>query len=467
MTKLILNNSSVIRGTPILVEIISDKVGEYGQVQLEIFDVAVRNPNSKLGFGASPVSVGPDRVTVTIDSGHLPFGLYEVRLVRFHSTTDPMSPQHIDFMSGRDFERQVFEVIPAGQRSRGPSEILEHIIGLESELEQQFLEPVDARSSVDSPAEEFCVFVFIENLLVGTRIRFDRFEIVPTGRGLDGLDSLNFVNEFLRTQTATQIQFQYEDALRVQTRQSHPVCVAHFPLIVASGAEEAKNYCSEKTDVLLLALSLSRDAGGIAFDTVVFHRKTTQAWRYTVTNSYVGNLLTGQLSGENPESLEAYLGGLANSPFLQFMTGLYKEARRERSPDFQYVRYWQILEILAESRNYDPRAPLVDYSGNAMMDEEKARLTKNSVNIVFNLLRENGIGDTNRSWKYVNVWFSLRTAAAHHGSISRFAELDREEVRNWGRIAFEEIQGEAHDQYLWNLKEDAKLLLMRELVAAR
>ncbi|MBK8760464.1 MAG: hypothetical protein IPM03_08525 [Sulfuritalea sp.] len=467
MIHLHLANASVVQGAQIPVEIVSDVGKAYAQVQLEIFDAGVRNPTSKLGFGAPSVHPGPHRLAVSINTVHLPFGLYEIGLVRLHGALNPASPPQIDFVPGRDFGRQVFEVTPAGQVVRSQAELLEHIMIQESELENQFLAPVDVRAKKDLPAEEYCVFVFIESLLVGTRIRFDRFEILPTGGGLDGQDSLHFVNEFLRTRTAIPIQFQYEDALRTQTRQSHPVCVAHFPLIVASNPEEAKKYCLERTDTLLLAMSLSRDAGGTTFDTVVFNRKTNEAFRYTVTRSYVGNLLTGQLAGENPESIEAYLSGLANSPFLQFLAGLYKEARRESSIDFQYVRFWQILEILAESRNYDPKAPLVDYSGDVIMDGEKPRLTKSGASIVFNLLRESGIGNTESSWKFANTWFAFRTAAAHHGSISRFAELDREDVRTWGRIGFEEIQREAHDKYLWNLKEDTKLLLMRELVSAK
>jgi hypothetical protein len=44
--------------------------------------------------------------------------------------------------------------------------------------------------------------------------------------------------------------------------------------------------------------------------------------------------------------------------------------RPELEVTIHYVRYWQILEALAESRNYNPDTPLVDYTGGAMTPHE-------------------------------------------------------------------------------------------------
>lgn len=468
MVDVTLQKVSATKGDPIPVRIVLSKGTEYRQIQIEVFDVAVRNPTPKLGFGTTPKQIGTDTFEVIIDSKHLELGLYEIRLVRFHDTENPEVPAQLDFLPTRDHERKIFEIIPAIQHPRTVAEILTDVERRESELEQMFLAPVDARSVKDGPADEYCVFVFIKNLLLGTRIRFEQFEVVPTGSGLDAKDHLDFVNDFLRTRTSTNISFNYEEKLRDQMRQANPVCVAHFPTITASSCDEARDHCVVKTNLLLLAFSLSRDAGGVIFDVVVSNRKTSEAVKYAIANPYVGNLLTGHLSGEHPDSLEAYLGGLRSNPMNQFLTGLFKEARRESSADFQYVRYWQILETLAESRNYDSDTPLVDYAGGTMTDGRQNRFTKGSVNIVFNLLRESGIGSTNQTWKNVNIWFAFRNAVAHHGSVSRFTELSRDNVRNWARIGYEEIQRAAgHDMFLWSLKEDVKLLLMRELVASQ
>ena len=191
----------------------------------------------------------------------------------------------------------------------------------------------------------------------------------------------------------------------------------------------------------------------------------TRLRRNTQYSTYVGNLLTGHLSGESPESLEAYLGGLSRLPINGFLVGLYREARRDRSPDFQYVRFWQILETMAESNNYDPTSPLLDYEDNVLMDGNQPRQCKGSINIVFRLLRDNGIGSTDETWKNVNVWFAFRNAVAHHGSVARYHELSRATVKAWAELGHKEIANAlGHDRFLWELKENAKLLLMRRLV---
>ena len=64
----------------------------------------------------------------------------------------------------------------------------------------------------------------------------------------------------------------------------------------------------------------------------------------------------------------------------------------------------------------------------------------------------------------VNVWFAFRNAVAHHGSIARYPESSRSNVRAWAEWGHEEIAKTGHDRFLWELKEDAKLLLMSRLV---
>jgi len=152
----------------------------------------------------------------------------------------------------------------------------------------------------------------------------------------------------------------------------------------------------------------------------------------------------------------------------RFLVGLYREARRERGRDFQYVRFWQILETMAENKNFDPAQPLLDFDGNVMLDGSQPRYSKGSVNIVFRLLREAGIGSTDETWKRANVWFAFRNAVAHHGAVDRYAELSRAGVRAWAEMAISEIAvTPGHDKFLWELKEDTKLLLMQRLVAGR
>jgi hypothetical protein len=459
-----LSNCSLIAGSQLSVRVRHAFAEKYRQIQIEIFDVGVLNPSPKLGLGTTPVIVDSNVVAVDIDSSTLQLGVYEIRLVRLHDPMESSLPQQLDYMPIRDFSRQLFEVGAAGGQPKSLSDLCAAIEKRESMLERSFLSPVDIREGGDqSIFESYCTFVFVRDVLIGTPIRFEHFELLPTNSGLDSKDSLDFVNAFLNRSTSTGIAFTYDERLAAQSRQSNPVCIVHYPNIVSGSEEAVRQYCTDRTSRLLLALALSRDAGGVIIEVVVIGLKSGRSTKFSTTPSYVGNYLTGHLSGESATGISSYLIGLENE-MNRFLVGLYRDARRERGRDFQYVRFWQILETMAENKNFDPTEPLLDFDGNFMMDGTKRRQSVGSVNIVFRLLREAGIGSTDETWKRVNVWFAFRNAVAHHGAVDRYTELSRAGVRAWAEIAIAELAATSgHDRFLWELKEDTKLLLMQRL----
>src|SRR5207249_2749573 len=159
-----------------------------------------------------------------------------------------------------------------------------HVVQLEQEKARRFAAVLDVRDDRSSPGEEFTVLVFVRDILVGVAMRFDRFEIVLTNTGLDTEDAVRFVNTFLQKRTATGITFEYDLATRENARRTNPVCVLHFPAILAKDVEAARDYCVEKANTLLLALSLSRDAGGVVFEIVLVSRKNGQAVKYGIAS---------------------------------------------------------------------------------------------------------------------------------------------------------------------------------------
>jgi len=458
--------ASAIKGERIRLRATIPNAAAYDQIQIEVVTAGVANPLNALGFGTAPTRLPNDDVETEIDTQHLDHGLYEIGLVRLHSTSVETFPSQLDCVPGRDFPRQPFEVRHATDPARTPDELLAVVAEMEAEIRRRFLEPIDLRVEDSTEYEEFTALCFVRDVLVGTAMRFDHFELVPTSGGLAQKDTVGFVNAFLEDHTTSGIVFGYDEEARLRDQRTNPVCVVHFPALNAATPETVASYCAEQVDFLLLALSLSRDAGGALFSTVVVSRTTGNAVKFSIANPYVGNLLTGGLSGESFTSVATYMSAVMADDMNRFLVGLYKEARRERSRDFQYVRYWQILETIAESRNYDRAEALRDFEGAPMTHDGKPRRVSGSVNSVFNLLRENEIGDTASTWKNVNVWFAFRNAVAHHGSVAKCHSL-RESGRAWAEIGLQELAATPdHDRFLWSLKEDVKLVLMRRLVQA-
>jgi hypothetical protein len=144
--------------------------------------------------------------------------------------------------------------------------------------------------------------------------------------------------------------------------------------------------------------------------------------------------------------------------------------------NFKYLRYWQILEILAESKNYNENNDLLDFNNTNIKDGNGNNIKiKGSVPIVYQLFKEhkkngnisestnfNGIDYS--QWDTVNMWIAFRNSVAHFGSIQEYNKLAYKKDKKYAQIGIEIIQASnGHDSVLGNLKEDVKLILQREL----
>lgn len=457
-------DSSVAPGSKVPLTFAQLKLGTHVDVQIQ--RVAILNRQFAMSMGAV---IDRDRsATVLIDTSNMQPGYYELvaaRVVTNPSSEIPAEPVvHQVWQPRLSDERVIFEVAH-NSRAVTSAALIQEVSVAESQLESDFLRPVEALlGGAQGGQRQFTAFVFVRGMLVGTRMRFAHFEIVPTGGGVETIDALNSVNAFLRERTRTGVQFKYSKDRQLQSSNANPVCVFHFPAVRANSPEEVRSYAAGLAGEVLLALALTRDASGRVFDCVVFEHNG-KAWSFAEADNYVGNLLTGWIAGETPETIEKYAAQVSRDVADRLLVRLYKDARSEPSIEFQYVRFWAILEALADLREYDPDDPLLDFQGNCMRAESGCVLTlKGGVNSVLNLMRENELGTTERNWKMVNTWFAFRTSVAHHGGLANFTQLSRPAVRAFAQDALEEVRaGGGHDQFLWNLKEDVKMLLMRRL----
>lgn len=466
MIEVELKQHSFPRCVPIRVRLRHGSIPDYSQVQLEIFDTCVMNPASRLGKSATPQDAGDGWASIEFDSAMLSPGIFELKLLRLHSPTSEQSARQLDFFSMRDFPRILFEVVGDGDNARTIAEIQKAVSTAEERLLNEFLEPIDLAQDGDGELRDFGALVFVRGVLISISMRFRGFEIIPAGFGIERNDQLAAVNKFLDQHTRIDSAFDFDADVRAQISSSNPVCVVHFPHVVGKSEEAVRDYCVGKVSSILLALSLIRDAGGVVFDIVLVKNQTGSMTNYSVAEPYAGNALVGGLAGESADRLQSYLEGMACDSMGEFLAGLYKQARMERQADYQYVRYWQILEILADLKNFDPQDDLVNHDGIVMTVEGRPRKCNGSIHTVYASLRDEGIGSTEQTWEQVNVWFAFRSAVAHHGAVVRWPELSREQVRNWARKGAAQIQESGLDRFLWSLKEDTKLLIMKKLVRA-
>ena len=464
MFKVSVEEISLFQSDNLKVFIEHDSIEDYDNIQITLFDVAVKNPTFKFSTGSKPKKIKDNLYELSINISSLIFGLYEIKSIKLHNQE---TSSEVNLISMRDFDRILLEITPTIQNKNSSQEILNIVTKSELFYKKEFLKPIDIRIDKSKEVNTYGAFVFIRNMLIRSKVRFDNYDLLPTQKGLDKEHHLKFVNDFLADRTSTGIKFTYTEENQKQDINESPVCVTYFPTIIASNNNEVVSYSQQETSTLLQALALLRDSSGEIFDTVIINHTTSEASKFSTRNPYYGNLVSGVISGENPDTMETYIAGLKQNPFNSFLVHLYKEARNENNPDFQYIRYWQILETLAENQNYNETDLLVDYENNLITrDNGRPLKVKGAKHIVFNLLREHEVGSTDSMWKNVNIWIAFRNVVSHFGSIREYNQLDSEFDRTWAEQAFNEIIEKGHDSYLWELKEDVKLILQKIVVGA-
>ena len=473
--KITLDKISIKKGEKGKINLVNSLIESYDQLQVEIFDTGKINSKSILGFGVTPTKKSKDTYDIDFNTDNLDFGIYEIKVIRLHSPiSENIKSETVDFIGGKEFQRLFFEVNNYENEIINSKDLENSILKIEQENENTFLKGITLTNTDKN--ESYAVFVLIKGLKIGVRYRLDKFEILPTNKGLDAIDELNFTNTFLKEQTRTNLIFPYNENIALKSQNENPVAIVHFPKIISDNIQNINEFVNAKIKYLLQSFSLIRGADAEIFDLIVVNLKNGEGTRFSVSHSYKGNLLLGGLAGESPESLELHINNLEKNSFNSLLVNLHKEALKENNIDFKFLRYWNILETLAESKNYSKNDNLLDYDNQIIYKKEndEISLDKNgnpiplkingSLNKVYNLFRESKFGNTNDTLENTKMWLGLRNSVAHFGTISAYNKLGNPRDKKYAEKAFKIIEkNKGHNQILFNLKEDVKLLLMREL----
>lgn len=471
-----LASNLIIKGNVGLILLQNELINHYEQVQIEIFNTCVHNPKSVLGFGSKPVLITDSSHSVSFSTDNFGPGIYEIKLLRLHTPKGEMA-EHKDFIGGEHFSRLFFEVILHNNNStaKTENELTKIVNKYENKIEESFMSGIDISKSQNK--NNYCVFVLIKGLKTGIKYRLGRFEIFPLNKGVERNDVFNLMNHFLKNYTKTNYFFEYKQEDSIKSQGLNPVSIVHFPKIVSDSMQEAVRYVHDKSNYLLQSFSLIRAASGEILNILVINTEENKIFRFDQPESYKGNLLIGGLSGENANTLEVYTNALEKDSFKSLLVSLHKEALSEKNLDFKYLRYWNILETLAESKNYNSKDNLLDYEGNIIYKKEKGNIELDkepnqpiplriagSLNIVYNLIKECQIGNTDTTFEKVKMWFGLRNAVAHFGSSESYNKLRNNRDKIYAKKAMKLIElAKGHNPILFELKEDVKLILMKEL----
>lgn len=423
------------------------------------------------------VSDGTVQTTIHRAGGSQPDKMLEIRVLELQSSEGTIAT----LAGGRDFPRTFF---CTRAHAEEPSMIYEEVVSAAGEVEKER----ETRLAVplgdpwDPEAAEFRVLMFVERLLLTNYMRVPGIELLPLSNGNPATDEANIVNSVLAELgwNAGVDPSWWAD----KNSRERPILLVRIGRVFAATHEKALLLAHQRRDRLLDIMALQRGSSGVPFATVVQKLvdaeggKYTQARIYPEGKPYTGNLSGGGVSGEDSRSLLVLDRAAGDDSFLRLCVSLYNVAQADGHPDFQYFRYWSLLEVLAAKR-VESGTRVTDFEGQPLSAGNTAATTDSARGRVYELIKrwmqsrnhseQNFTRPVSRSlWDMVSIWYARRNATAHYGA---FVVGDpRQQSKSWYRRALEshdaaEQQGGIDICHL-NLREATKAVLLWELRAA-
>jgi hypothetical protein len=488
--KISLSRNFTEPGGHLFVQVEGSDIGAYGAIEICISPAAVRNPRAT-HLLRTPVVNGVARCPIQTE--HLAPGYYEIALLRLLPLFGLANPVEEKVgLCGQDFSRKIFEVT-SNKAGITPEALVEIVAAKEMDLQKQFESGIVLPGT--SPQNEYRALCLISGMLIPADIQFQNWEVLKHAP-MDGYDVLASVNAFVKEFSAWTFGqgFNYDDALKAQFNCGRPVCVVHFPKLIANDMEQARTFCIDRSRVLSECLCLNQGGAGKDFCIVMVDLKEKAAKLWVDPGHFGGNLLGGAFG--TPAELEAMCEKLEAQPRLRYFVSLYKEARQEPDVSYQYLRFWQLLETIAETKNYpvadvmiclETNAPLLDSNGTPRTIGKTDRNGDHpdSKMIVYRLITDVAAAMRLRNaslltvfgdaaaisydlQKYVNSWHAMRNAAAHFGRFVLTDPTQQARFRDFSRCqALCADQGNSRDGFVsMQLRHVVELVLGEELRSA-
>ena len=266
------------------------------------------------------------------------------------------------------------------------------------------------------------VLVFVKDLLTTTRLNLLTCDVVPIDP-VSWTAELRSVDQYLEARGAPPIQWTAQVLETV--RRAEPATLIQFPVVRGNTRDECAAAAVREASLLVTLFAAHRGSFGDVFCTIIQDHQTGQLLSALHIPPYRGNLIGGFTSGEDPEGLRRDLHAIRADETLQLFVLLLGEAIRERRPDFQYVRFWSLLETVAKARGCAGR-PKRDWDGLVQLTKKgQPHFVQDGADQVYELLREvlapRDIGEqsfardltSGKLSDQIPIWYRRRNCAAH------------------------------------------------------
>lgn len=456
-------------------------IADLENLNVTIFRIEVERNNLAVSFGRKPAAQNKNVTLEIALPGTLKAGLHAVGSAVLHSigAEDLAAPLKIQF------EPIFFEVRDHFRQPSTPYQIAEMRRALEK-ARQKYTDRIHQtrEASEDlSSAGFFRVTIFGVGCLIHSRQQLDGYHLEPLGFGLSHKSHLELLNVFLKREGCDELPFNEE--IETHFQHSTPALAITYRRVQALGHENALKYCREHTRNIFQILGVERGQIPREFACFAQEHGTPKYWHSFEMPGYRGNLVSDFNPTQIANAIETKLPKLETNPFTRLLVRSYAEATGEQDSGFQMLRYWTVLELVAD-RSVKRKTPILNHDGSSILKQDGKPQTTNSQQgrvyqyILLNksfagiYTKNDGgknvttiIGDTSASnyqpgmqvislWEMVQAAYAVRCAVAHEG----YFDVSRR--KSSGEILASNLLTKGHPDLLDFIKSQAQMAIWRE-----
>lgn len=465
----------------------AEELQHVSNLSVDFFRVDPERNQFSFGFGAAPHITGN---TLTI-SKNLPekfkTGLYVLDYVKLTQGTNPEPSAQTNVR----FTPVFFTVRNAAEVPQSEEQVIalrDKMEKLRSAYVNHVIQTKWAEEN-NSETRKFRVLVFGVGCLLRAHQQLQGYYITPLGLGLSHRRLHEIVNTVLDREGIGSLEFREE--IEQQYEGSTPTFLVSYTQVLAKDETDALDHCRTHANTLFQILGLDRGHKPREFACTAFEYETRDRWHMYQMQRYPGNLISDFNPFSTANRIERIIPRLQNDPFARLLINTYSDATAETDYGFSLLRYWSVLELVADRSFYGKaQSELMHPNGKPVVNSDgKPETTKTKSGRVYAYICDQGafkahgsrtvkgvtkkymIGgdpadpklDSNTEvfslWEMVRAGYAIRNYVAHEGQFDpRTAAAGNEHQQLAARLVIE-----GHPDPLDFIKSKAELALLREL----
>ena len=351
-------------------------------------------------------------------------------------------------------------------------------------------QPIRTAKAEKKPTEgkQFCALIFGVGCLLHAHQQLDGYSIAPLGSGLSHRRMHDIVNAGLERRGLEDLAF--DEKIEKQFENSTPTFLVSYEMVVAADHDDALDHCRSHADLIFQILGLDRGQMPREFASMVIEHGSNQLWYLYQMPGYRGNLASDFNPVSTANRIERLLPKLMADPFSRLLIKTYAEATAEMDYGFSLIRYWSVMELVADKNIANRGAPLAHPDGTPILNRKGNPETTNSklgrvyaYILANNAFKSHGTYTENGSqksymvgrdpsdpaytpateliplWDLVRAVYAIRNAVAHEGQF----DLDQAMTGDAYQMLAARLKKSSNPDPLRFIKQQAQLVLWREV----